>query len=411
MSNWEGWVYKHGGLFPSWKKVYLVVRGRSLQYLDKEPSNPRAKEKAKATLSAVQRDASVKNGLTITGADGKHARIYTKSSEEITSCLNALNAVLRPEPKPRPSLDRPPMALHSGWLGMDGKGPKKWYFVLNGPDLSNYDRVGGAEIGRGRLADVTPTDRPASFVFVFTNGRTLPVAAESAGDASAWIHAVCMALHKPPPSRASLDAPVYGRASSRELEQPVVRAAPRSEPAPVRAPATAPPRSEPVPIRAPVAVPPRGETAVSRPPVAAVVEAPVAAPPRSAPVAVATPVAPTPVPAPPQSEPTPTFSLPPPVFKVETKRKFAPAAPPKPPMAKPPRAPAPVAEAHFANNAAEVWQMTDPSLVQAWVEHGKAAPVAATPVPPPQQTQKLQSFLDKYMRPEDTAAQTTQTSL
>ncbi|KDO28118.1 hypothetical protein SPRG_20275 [Saprolegnia parasitica CBS 223.65] len=390
-TTWEGWVHKHGGLFPSWKKVYLVVRGRQLVYLDREASNPRAKEKAKATLTAVARSTDVKNGLTITGADGKHARIYTKTSEEVTGCLNAMNAALRPEPKPRPSMDGLP-ATHAGWLGMDAKGPKKWYFVLTGPDLSNYDRIGGAEIGRGRLADIQPAERPTSFAFVFTNGRVLPVAAESAADADAWISAVCSVLNKPKPMapRHSIDAPLAGRPSSRELDE-----TPVSEPKPVRAPVVVPPRSDLTPVRQP-----QVQHRVQH-------EAPVQ---HHAPTPEPT-IAPPIVPEPEVKQPD--FTLPPPVSSGGMKpRKFAPAQPPKAPLMKPPRAPQPLAqEAHFANNAAEVWQMTDPSLVQAWVEHGKAAPVSA-PMPPPQPTQKLSSFLDKYnVRPEGMAASNAQTSL
>ncbi|OQR89822.1 hypothetical protein THRCLA_09564 [Thraustotheca clavata] len=469
-SAWEGWVFKHGSIFPTWKKIYMVLRGTQLVYYDKAASHPKAREKGVFQLANAQRDKSVKNGFILTNSDGKRARIYLSTSEESTACLSAMNHALHPQ-EVKVRRQSTESRNHSGWLGMDGKGSKKWYFVLSGIDLSNYERVNGPEIGRGRLADILFNERRNTFTFVFTNGRQLPVAAESENDAQDWYLAVCSALNKPPTRmtaqsapRVSLDQQHYGQPSSRELDVPnhqisheephrastrhtqqapvvnhlpspsnerVARATtpeitptrnytppnpevasarastpPKPEATPARAPT--PPKPEPTPVRA--STPPRPE---ARP----------ATPPRPEPTRASTPLNPESMPprapTPPKHEASKAeaIGLPPkPNAPVPRPTGFAPK-----PLYKPPRAPTPVAsvaqppkevdQAQFANKAAEIWNLTDPTLVQAWVEHGKSKPVAV-PEPPQQHGPKLQSFLDKYMRiEEEPSNHTTQTSL
>ncbi|OQR87827.1 hypothetical protein ACHHYP_07977 [Achlya hypogyna] len=251
-ASWEGWIHKQGSLVPTWKKRYMVLKGRHIAYYDKEASNPRAKEKGTFTLAAVERNPEINHGLTLAGYDGKIMRIYTKTVGEFVLCYNAMtSACSEPEPKAAPMLNRADTSMsyrferssssvnravtHSGWLEKEGQNVKSWkkrFFVLSGTDLTYYDRIGGTEKGGGRVVDVTYSyERRNSLTFVLNNDRILNVTADSEADMQNWYSAACGVLGKSTGAIGGASSkPIfnyqspqsfqggYGRASSREYD-------------------------------------------------------------------------------------------------------------------------------------------------------------------------------------------------
>ncbi|OQS04370.1 hypothetical protein THRCLA_03379 [Thraustotheca clavata] len=237
-TQWEGWIYKQGSLVPSWKKRYMVLKGRNIAYYDKEAQNPRAKEKGTFTLAGIERNPDIKNGLNLAGYDGKLMKIYTKNGNEFMRCYNAMSdactgpELQAPNPKmlraessmsyrtssssvPRPSASNNVQrtVTHSGWLEKEGQNVKSWkkrFFVLSGTELTYYDRIGGTEKGGGRIVDVSYSyDRRNSLTFILNNDRVLNVAADSEADMQNWYNSACGVLGKAKTSSATTNQPVF----------------------------------------------------------------------------------------------------------------------------------------------------------------------------------------------------------
>ncbi|KDO32273.1 hypothetical protein SPRG_02752 [Saprolegnia parasitica CBS 223.65] len=431
---WEGWIYKQGSLMPTWKKRYMVLKGRHIAYYDKEVTNPRAKEKGTFTLAAVERTPAMELGLTLAGYDGKIMHIYTKTVGEFVLCNNAMTAAcVEPERKVAPALSRaesssmsyrhersPSSAnravTHSGWLEKEGQNVKSWkkrFFVLSGTDLTYYDRIGGSEKGGGRVVDVSYSyDRRNSLTFTLNNDRILNVTADSESEMQTWYNAACNVLGKAVSSGQPIfkfQSPQlstgYGRTSSsssydnnnnsshnlragsqgssysgqgymfREASSSSADSNqydPENYPSP---PATYNPDTAAELWQKPAAKP----VSPVKPPTY---------PPK--------PVSPAKPPThnqayPPKPTPTHNQAYPP--------KPVSPAYIPRP-IAEP-EVVEPVVEVNRSYNpsaVADVWNVTDPKQVDSWVEQGKAsAPPVAVPAP----SANLQSFLDKYMPADD----------
>lgn len=222
-----GWIYKQGSLVKSWKKRFMVLRGKQLTYYDTERLTPRVKEKGSFQVITVELSSDIQNGLIVHGRGGRVLKLYTDAADKTNGWYNAImdattgggvNANANNSHMERYSsfsgsahsgeldddqldilsrLESLPLeeaqVQYSGWLTKEGMRVKSWkrrYFTLRGDTLSYFDSadVGSNAKGYGHVRAVEVNgERANSLDIRFDNGRILRVAAESPKSMQEWL--------------------------------------------------------------------------------------------------------------------------------------------------------------------------------------------------------------------------------
>jgi hypothetical protein len=223
--EYAGWIYKQGSLVRSWKKRFMVLRGKQLTYYDTERITPRVKEKGSFQVITAELSSEIQNGLLVHGRGGRVLKLYTDSAESTTNWYHAImdamgmsngggSMSLSMGSSDRFSLPEDSIDLddamdlvgrmssmplddtqvqHSGWLRKEGMRVKSWkkrWFTLRGETLSYFDSAdtGSSAKGYGHVRAVEVNGEMENSLDIrFDSGRILRVAAESPRSMQDWL--------------------------------------------------------------------------------------------------------------------------------------------------------------------------------------------------------------------------------
>jgi hypothetical protein len=217
-SSMEGWLFKEGQNFKSWKRRYMTLKGGVIQYAEAQGEPP----KGEVRVQSVNISKARKFALDIYSDNNRILRIAGDSFETIEAWDHALARVLRRAPcfgesfsdQPAPFLG---MASFldtdcDGWLHMCGARSLAWkkrYFTLKGFVLQFSDHPGENSKGEGTIIDLKLGFRQCQLEIKLDDGKWISVAMDTDEDFNKWCHALCERLDRDPSAleRVSAEAP------------------------------------------------------------------------------------------------------------------------------------------------------------------------------------------------------------
>lgn len=225
----SGWIYKQGSLVKSWKRRFMVLRGKQLTYYDTAKITSNVKEKGSFQVITVELSNEIQNGLIVHGRNGRVLKLYTDNAEATSAWYNAImeattgagggdrisvcvnerystlsgtnNSDVVDVDEEIELMDRLDSVMdmddsqisHTGWLMKEGAMVKTWkkrFFQLRGNTLSYFESPGNgmAAKGSGEIARVeVDAQKPCSLAITFENDRVLRVTAESQNEMEEWL--------------------------------------------------------------------------------------------------------------------------------------------------------------------------------------------------------------------------------
>ncbi|KAI9921030.1 hypothetical protein PsorP6_001718 [Peronosclerospora sorghi] len=205
----KGWLLKEGQNFKTWKRRYMTLTGRFIQYRAK----PDEKPLGEARVNAVNINLSRPFALDIYSMNNRILRICADSFAEIEAWDHALAKAIGKRPcfgDPYAGQDAPFLGetfeesvLCEGWLYKRGQRSTEWkrrYFKLIGFKLQYQDGPGESiPKGEGTVVGLKVGEPGSNSVYVqLESGRVLSVSADSQASVDMWVQALCKVLDKDP---------------------------------------------------------------------------------------------------------------------------------------------------------------------------------------------------------------------
>ncbi|CAH0491446.1 unnamed protein product [Peronospora farinosa] len=203
----KGWLLKEGQNFKTWKRRYMTLTGRVIQYR----AQPNEKPLGETRVNAVNINPSRSFALDIYSDNNRILRISADSFADIEAWDHALAKVTGKRPcfgDPYAGQDAPFLGetfeesvLCEGWLYKRGQRSTEWqrrYFKLKGYKLQ-YQNGPGESVpkGAGTVVGLKLGEMDTNCVFVqLESGRVLCVSADSRAFMDKWVQAICKLLDK-----------------------------------------------------------------------------------------------------------------------------------------------------------------------------------------------------------------------
>ncbi|KAL4160604.1 hypothetical protein PRNP1_001171 [Phytophthora ramorum] len=224
----KGWLLKEGQNFKTWKRRYMTLTGRSIQYRAKPSERPLGETR----VNAVNINPSKPFALDIYSDHNRILRIAAESFADIEAWDHALAKAVGKRPcfgdpyagQAAPFLGETfeESVLCEGWLYKRGQRSTEWqrrYFKLKGFKLQYQDGPGeSVPKGAGTVVGLKLGETGSNCVYVqLDSGRVLCVSADSQGQVDKWVQAICSLLDKDPKTvekEAPTAAPAATKGSS-----------------------------------------------------------------------------------------------------------------------------------------------------------------------------------------------------
>ncbi|CAI5734005.1 unnamed protein product [Hyaloperonospora brassicae] len=205
----KGWLLKEGQNFKTWKRRYMTLRGRVIQYraqLDEKPLG-------ETRVNAVNINVARPFALDIYSDNNRILKIAADSFAEIEAWDHALATAIGKLPcfgDPYAGQIAPFLGetfeesvLCEGWLYKRGQRSTEWqrrYFKLKGFELQYQDGPGeSVPKGAGTVVGLKLGETGSNSVYVqLESGRVLCISADSQDAVDKWVHAICTLLDKNP---------------------------------------------------------------------------------------------------------------------------------------------------------------------------------------------------------------------
>ncbi|KAG6620078.1 Dynein light chain [Phytophthora cinnamomi] len=205
----QGWLMKEGQNFKTWKRRYMTLSGRTIQYR----AQPSEKPLGETRVNAVNINPSKPFALDIYSDNNRILKIAAESFADIESWDHALAKAIGKRPcfgDPYAGQDAPFLGetfeesvLCEGWLYKRGQRSTEWqrrYFKLKGYTLQYQDGPGeSVPKGAGTVVGLKLGETGSNCVYVqLGSGRVLCVSADSQASVDMWVKAICGLLDKDP---------------------------------------------------------------------------------------------------------------------------------------------------------------------------------------------------------------------
>ncbi|KAG7379119.1 hypothetical protein PHYBOEH_012034 [Phytophthora boehmeriae] len=207
----KGWLLKEGQNFKTWKRRYMTLRDRTIQYHAK----PNEKPLGATRVNAVNINPSRPFALDIYSDNNRILRVAADTFAEIEAWDQAFAKAIGKRAcfgDPYAGQEAPFLGetfeesvLCEGWLYKRGQRSTEWqrrYFKLKGFTLQYQDGPGeSVPKGAGTVVGLKLGEPGSNCVFVqFDSNRVLCVSADSQSQVDKWVHAICSVLDKDPRS-------------------------------------------------------------------------------------------------------------------------------------------------------------------------------------------------------------------
>ncbi|KAF4028284.1 Pleckstrin homology domain-containing protein [Phytophthora infestans] len=205
----KGWLLKEGQNFKTWKRRYMTLTERTIQYR----AQPTEKPLGETRVNAVNINPSRPFALDIYSDNNRILRIAADSFADIEAWDHAFAKATGKRPcfgDPYAGQDAPFLGetfeesvLCEGWLYKRGQRSTEWqrrYFKLKGFKLQYQDGPGeSVPKGAGTVVGLKLGEAGSNSVYVqLSSGRVLCVSADSQASVDKWVQAICSLLDKDP---------------------------------------------------------------------------------------------------------------------------------------------------------------------------------------------------------------------
>ncbi|KAG7380955.1 hypothetical protein PHYPSEUDO_006593 [Phytophthora pseudosyringae] len=205
----KGWLLKEGQNFKTWKRRYMTLTGRTIQYR----AQPKEKPLGETRVNAVNINPSRPFALDIYSDRNRILRIAADSFADIEAWDHAFAKATGKRPcfgDPYAGQEAPFLGetfeesvLCEGWLYKRGQRSTEWqrrYFKLKGFKLQYQDGPGeSVPKGAGTVVGLKLGETGSNSVYVqLSSGRVLCVSADSQASVDKWVKAICTLLDKDP---------------------------------------------------------------------------------------------------------------------------------------------------------------------------------------------------------------------
>ncbi|TDH70956.1 hypothetical protein CCR75_006947 [Bremia lactucae] len=203
----KGWLLKEGQNFKTWKRRYMTLTGRLIQYR----MQPSEKPLGETRVNAVNINLSRPFALDIYSDNNRILRIAADSFRDIEAWDQAFAKATGKRPcfkDPYAGQDAPFLGETfeesvqcEGWLYKRGQRSREWqrrYFKLMGFKLLYQDGPGeSVPKGAGTVVGLELGEEGSNSIFVeLSSSRVLCVSADSQALIEQWIEAICTLLMK-----------------------------------------------------------------------------------------------------------------------------------------------------------------------------------------------------------------------
>lgn len=204
----QGWLFKEGQNFKTWKKRFMTLQGRVIKYHAKANEAPLGE----AHVNDYNINPAKPFALDIFSDNNRIFRIAAESFADIEAWDQAIAKVIgKPPCFGDPYADQKTPFLGEtfaetnaceGWLykrGQRSTGWKKRFFTLNGFQLQYQDSPGDHLKGEGSVVDIQLGEEGTNSMEIqLDSGRILSVSADSQEQVDIWVDAICSVLGKDP---------------------------------------------------------------------------------------------------------------------------------------------------------------------------------------------------------------------
>lgn len=204
----QGWLFKEGQNFKTWKKRYMMLSGRVIKYHAKANEAPLGE----ATVNDYNINPGKPFALDIFSENNRIFRIAAESFADIEAWDQAIAKAIGKAPcfgDPYADQKAPFLGetfneanLCEGWLYKRGQRSTAWkrrFFTLTGFQLQYQENPGDNPKGEGSVVDIQlGEDGSNSMEIQLDNGRVLSVSADSKEQMDIWVDAICKVLDKDP---------------------------------------------------------------------------------------------------------------------------------------------------------------------------------------------------------------------
>lgn len=204
----QGWLFKEGQNFKTWKKRYMTLTGRVIKYHAKASEAPLGE----AAVNDYNINPAKPFALDVFSENNRIFRIAAESFADIEAWDQAIAKAIGKAPcfgDPYADQKTPFLGetfneanLCEGWLYKRGQRSTAWkkrFFTLSGFQLQYQENPGDNPKGEGSVVDIQlGEDGSNSMEIQLDNGRVLSVSADSREQVDIWVDAICTLLDKDP---------------------------------------------------------------------------------------------------------------------------------------------------------------------------------------------------------------------
>lgn len=208
----QGWLYKEGQNFKTWKKRYMTLSDRVIKYHARAGEAPLGE----AVVNDYNVNPAKPFALDVFSDNNRIFRIAADSFSDIEAWDQAIAKAIGKAPcfgDPYADTKTPFLGdtfaettTCEGWLYKRGQRSTAWkrrFFMLSGFQLQYQESPGESPKGEGSVVDLQLGEDGSNLMEIqLDSGRVLTVSADTKEQLDIWIHALCELLDKDP---ATLD--------------------------------------------------------------------------------------------------------------------------------------------------------------------------------------------------------------